>query len=162
MAKVMSNHLKALLFLDDITISPVAPSRDKGYTVQHFEYRCERSVDDNGIPFGSTLSVILKTSLKITSPNAGKALFERLKQNERYPFTFLFNATFDDDQKVADYGDGMVVYGYVVDIEESHVWASDEAESEQQMLIAFDILVASITYLGRDNNKSLYIIHSCD
>lgn len=162
MAELLSNHLKAVMATEDVLTSDIAFPRDRFFTVQRFEYKCERSCDENGIPFGSTLSVILKASIKATSPDTGKVLFERLKQNSRFPFSFMFNATFDENARLKEYGGGMVVYGYVVNIDEIHNCAPSSEGIGKQMLISFDILVSSITFLGRESNKSLFIIHSCD
>lgn len=162
MAENLSNNLKAILIPDDVTLSAAGHYRNQFYTVQHFEYKCERSRDEDGVPFGSTLSVILRNSIKAVSADAGKVLFERLKMNSRFPYTFVFNATFDKDSKLDSYGDAMVVYGYVVDVEETHNCVPSPDGSAQQMLISFDILVSSITYLGKESNKSLYITHNCD
>ena len=160
MGEVISNQLKAVLCTDDVTSSVAPFSRDDCYTIQHFEYKCERSRDEHGTPFGSTLSVVLKTSVKVTSADAGKILLERLGQDSRYPFTILFSASFDSSRRLKDYDAGMVVYGYVVDVTETHV-ASSQGQA-QQMQIAFDILVSSITYLGTESNKSLCLIRNND
>lgn len=162
MAELLSNHLKAVVTTEDILTINSALPREQFYTVQRFEYKCERSCDEKGIPFGSTLSVILKASIKATSPDTGKVLFERLKQNSRFPFSFMFNASFDENARLKEYGGGMVVYGYVVDIDEVHNCVPSIDGIGKQMLISFDILVSSITYLGRESNKNLFIIHSCD
>ena len=152
MAQSMSNLLRAVLLTDDITTGVANPARSQCYTVQHFEYKCQRDLDDAGMPFGFTTSVILSATVKISASSSSRTSLERLKQDSRYPFTFLFNPVFDADKRVSDYGDGMVVYGYVVDVEQRN------KDSE----LNFNILVSSMTYLGRDTKKSLYITHSTD
>lgn len=162
MSELMSNHLKAIMVPDDITAGEVSLPREQCYVVQHFDYKCERARNENSDPFGSTLSVILSTSIKMTSVDAGKVFFERLKQNSHFPFSFMFNATFDSDKKLNDYGGGMVVYGYVVDVDESHNYIQSQSGKEQQLIIRFNVLVSSITYLGNDGNKSLNILRNSD
>lgn len=162
MAELLSNHLKAVVVLDDVRLTNFTNTRDQFFTVQRFEYRCERSRDERGLPFGSTLSVVLKASVKATTPDTGKVLYEWLSQNARFSMSFLFDATFDGSAKLADFGSGMVMNGYVVDIEETHNRFAEVEIYEQQMLIEFSFLVSSITYLGRESNKSLYIIHNCE
>ena len=159
MAELMSNHLKAVLLTDDIRAGVAGPSRSKCSTVQHFEYRCEKNLDADGMPFGFTGSVVLRASVRIGASNTGKTFLERLKQDSRYPFTFIFNPTFGPDKKLADYADAMVVYGYVVEVEEKHVYSSDKASASE---LKFSILVSTITYLGTDSDKTLYITHSSD
>lgn len=158
---LLSSHYKALIVADDVTMSAAAITRDSFLTVQHFDYKCERSRDETGVPFGSTLSVILNLSVKSASADCGKVFYERLQQNSRCPFSFLFDATFDENSKLKDYDAGMVVYGYVVDIDETHKSSSPDDGLLRQS-ICVSILVSSITYLGVDSNKSLHIIHNCD
>ena len=148
------------MVFEDVSASQVSVPKDQFYTVQHFDYKCTRSRDGNGEPYGPTLSVVLNASVKMTAASAGKVLYERLQQNSQFPFTFIFNATFDSDKRLEDYDDGMVIYGYVVDIDESHNYMMKPDDGSRQVMIGFRVLVSSITFLGKDSNKSLYIIHT--
>ena len=153
MAELMSNLLRAVMLTEDITTGVAAPSRSQCYTIQHFNYKCARNRDGHGMPFGFTTSVIMRSTVKVGAGKTGKTFLERLKQDSRYPFTFIFNPTFDAERKISDYEGAMVVYGYVVDVEQTHGEAS---------ALSFNILVSSITYLGADSNKTLFISYSKD
>ena len=162
MPSLMSNHLKAVLLTDDITVGIAEPGRSQCYTLQHFEYKCERDLDGDGMPFGFTASVILKASVRISASCTSRIFLERLKQDTRYPFTFIFNPTFDSEKKMSDYGGAMVVYGYIVDVEEQHRYSAASNASGNPSILNFNILVSSMTYLGKDAGKTLYITHSSD
>lgn len=158
---LLSNHHKALVVADDVTMSAVAVTKDNFLSVTHFDYKCERSRDEIGIPFGSTLSVILNLSIKVATNDSGRIFYERLQMESRFPFTFLFNAVFDENAKLKDYDAGMVVYGYVVDIDETHKSLAPD-DGQMRQFVSIRMLVSSITYLGVDSHKSLHIIHNDD
>jgi len=163
MPELLSNHLKAIMIPEDVTSVRIAVPREDFFTVQHFEYKCERSCDEQGSPEGPTLKVLLNTSIKMVSADAAKLFYERLKQNSRFPYSFIFNATFDSERRLDDFEDGMVVYGYVVDVGESHNCQTTD-ETERQVTVSFNVLVTSITYLGKEagNNLTLNILCNSD
>ena len=55
-----------------------------------------------------------------------------------------------------EYDDGMVVNGYVIEVQE--VFGSDipEVEDKEQMYMCIDIMVESIEYIGKMANKLLH------
>ncbi|MGM9760184.1 MAG: hypothetical protein ACI30I_08745 [Parabacteroides sp.] len=155
MAENLSNYLKALVTLEDLTLG--LPIRQKGcQTVQHFSYRCGRSRNSQGKPYGPTTASILHFTLKSLSNNESKHFYRRLQDNETHTFSFLFNATFDGLQLLSDYDDAMVVTGYVIDIEEFFGTQMEEIEDKEQMYMRVDLLVESIEYVGKMSNRTLY------
>ena len=96
MAENLSNYLKALLTLDDMTLG--MPIRQEGcQTVQHFAYRCYRSRDSQGRPYGPTNATILRFVLKSLANNESKHFYRRLQDNESNTFSFIFNAIWNPD-----------------------------------------------------------------
>lgn len=153
----LSNHIKALLVTEDISeVARVA--QDKCLTLQHFDYKCQRSRDDEGKPYGSTISVTLNCTMRST--DGMRVFYDRIKSIATHNFTFVFNATFDDQRFLADYEDAMIVSGYVTDIEEDFDSSTDGLETGEQMLIHVKILLSRITYVGRISNKILPIINA--
>ena len=82
-----------------------------------------------------------------------------LPSNEHFRFSFLFNATFNQNERLNDYEDGMVCDGYVVDVDESYSSYSYKEANDKQMLLNIKLLLLSTTYIGRDNNYTSIFIH---
>ena len=72
-----------------------------------------------------------------------------------FPYSFLFNATFNASRRLSECQDAMVVTGYVVDVEETYESALSEDGEAEQMLINAKILMSNIKYLGRERNLQL-------
>lgn len=150
----LSNNIKAILIPEDFS-EMARVSQEKCLTLQHFDYKCRRCRNEEGVPYGSTVSVILNCSFRTVEDL--HAYYDCLKKNESQDFSFIFNATFDDQKKLSDYEDAMVVNGYVVDIEETFNSAMNEAGESEQVLFGIKILLSSITYVGKSSNKILSI-----
>ena len=152
---MISNNIKAILIPEDFSeITRV--SQDKCLTLQHFDYKCQRSRNEEGIPYGSTVSVTLNCTIRTI--NDLQVYYDRLKSNAPNTYTFAFNATFDAQKCLSDYEDAMIVSGYIIDIEENFDSAKNENGESEQMLINIKILLSSITYVGKNSNKTLSII----
>jgi hypothetical protein len=63
--------------------------------------------------------------------------------------------TYDANQRLKDYEDGMVVNGYVVSLEERYSSLQDDAGVDKQMLLEVKLLVRSTTYMGRERQNDL-------
>jgi ABC-type multidrug transport system ATPase subunit len=83
-----------------------------------------------------------------------KELYKALKSTQITCFSVLFNAVFDQDNQLSDYYGGMVVDGYVVDIEESFDVASLNPNG---MSLTVKIVVNTIKYVGRQTTKELQL-----
>ena len=82
-----------------------------------------------------------------------------MQSNELFDHTFIFNATFDENDRLKSYGDAMVVRGYVVDVKEDYDATVTKDGFVQQILIHVTLLLSSITYVGKEDkgNKQLEI-----
>jgi len=78
-----------------------------------------------------------------------------LVSNSYFNFSFLFNTTFNANQRIADYEDGMVVNGYVVSVEENFNSAANQNGEDEQILLDVTLLVRSVIYLGREQQNNL-------
>jgi hypothetical protein len=157
MPAIFSNQLKALLVVEDITEQGVNVWQDNCFTVQHFSYDCHRRRNDAGEPYGPTVPAYLDFTVKVASDNNGKVFFERMQQDETFPYSFLFNASFNSMRRLSECQDAMVVTGYIVEVEESYGEVSTEEGVEEQMLIHARLLVSNIAYLGQESILELTI-----
>jgi hypothetical protein len=63
--------------------------------------------------------------------------------------------TYDANQRLAGYEDGMVVNGYVVNVEEQYSSLQDDSGVDKQMMLNVELLVRSTTYMGRERQNDL-------
>ena len=160
MAITLSNHLKATLYTDDIRSLDERKFRipyDRCFTVLHFSYECRRERNKLGYPFGDTTSTILNFTVRLMSPEDGKPFYHQMQQNEPEFFTFLFNVTLFNRLAVTGYEDAMIVNGYVIDVDDDFTNAPTSEGDTEQMLIHVKLLVANITYVGLNGNRSIEI-----
>ena len=151
MAGTISNQLKALLVVDDITEQGVTVWQYNGFTVQHFRYECCRRRNESGLPYGPTLPAYLDFTVRIASEDSGKVFYERMRTNETFPYSFLFNASFNTRRQLSECEDALVATGYIVDLEEEYESAPAADGSAEQMLVHARLLLSNLTYLGRED-----------
>lgn len=156
MPVVFSNQLKALLITEDITEQGVSVWQSNCYTVQHFSYECRRRRNESGVPYGPTTPSYLDFSVRIANAESGKVFFERMKTYQSFPYSFLFNASFNDMRKLSECEDAMVATGYIIDLEETYDKPQEDGVQEQ-MLLRGKLLLCNIAYLGRDKKMKLTI-----
>ena len=79
--------------------------------------------------------------------------------NELFEYTFIFNASFDENKRLKDFEDAMVARGYVVDVKEDYDRAVTDGNLSDQILVEVTLLLSSITYVGKEeqNNRKLEI-----
>lgn len=150
-----SDHLKAVLYPDSFLETMENVEKQHCQTIQHFSYKCERSRNDAGFPYGNTIPTELQFTVKLGSPNDEKVFYQRMQQNELFDYTFIFNATFDQHDRLSSYEDAMVAKGYVVDVKEDYDATVTEDGTVQQILIEVTLLLSSITYVGKDDNSKI-------
>ena len=155
MATLYSNELKALVVAEDFLENPMHVLREDCMTVQHFEYQCVRKRNSSGATYGPTEPVILKFTVRVGSPADARLFCRYLISNVPENYSFLFNATFNANQRLANYEDGMVVNGYVVSIEENYNAGVSETGEQEQILLNVTLLACSVTYLSRDERNHL-------
>ncbi len=151
----LSNNIKAILIPEDFS-EMARVSQDKCLTLQHFDYKCQRCRNEEGVPYGSTVSVILNCTIRTVEGLQG--YYDCMKKNTPQAFSFIFNATFDNNRYLWDFEDAMIATGYVVDIEEDFNSATNEAGETEQILCDVKILLSNIKYIGKSSNKTLSII----
>ena len=160
MATLYSNELKAFVVAEDFLDNPMNVLKENCLTVQHFDYQCEHKRNASGEVYGPTEPVILKFSVRVNSPKHAKVFYSNLLSNSYFNYSFLFNATFNANQRLGDYEDGMVVNGYVVSVEENYSAGKNQTGEDEQILLDVTILARSVTYLGREeqnNYKSVFV-----
>ena len=158
MSTLYSNELKAVVVMENFLDNPKNILKENCMTVQHFNYECVHKRNDAGEIYGAINPVTLEFVVRINSPRQAKAFYKELVSNEHCHFSFLFNVTYNDNQRLSNYEDGMVVNGYIVHIEEEYTSRTNQAGSSTQIELHVKILSRSVTYLGSDNNyKSTFI-----
>ena len=160
MARLYSNELKAVVVPDNFLENPMNVLKEHCLSVQHFNYQCEHKRNALGEVYGPTEPVILKFTLRVNSPAHARPFLRNLSSNDYYDYSFLFNATFNPYQRLAEYEDGMVVNGYVVSVEETFCAGSGRTGEDEQILLDVTLLARSVTYLGHEeqnNYKSVFI-----
>lgn len=152
MALTYSNELKAVVVTENFLENPMSVMKENCLTIQKFSYDCVHKRNSAGEVYGPTEPVILNFKVRVNSPYHAKAFYFALGQNHHYDFSLLFNVTFGANDRLADYEDGMVVNGYVVEVEEAYHSAKDEEGHDEQMMLNVKVLVRSAIYLGKEKN----------
>ena len=150
-----SDYLKAVLYPDSFLEENENVEKRLCQTIQHFSYKCQRSRNDAGFPYGNTTPTELQFTVKLGSPDDGKVFYQRMQQNELFDYTFIFNATFDQHDRLGSYEDVMVVSGYVVDVKEDYDAMFTDDGTVQQILIQVNLLLSNITYVGKEDNQKV-------
>lgn len=158
MATLYSNELKAVVVMDNFLDNPKNVLKENCMTVQHFDYECEHKRNEAGEIYGALNPVILEFTIRVNSPRQAKAFYRELVSNEHTNFSFLFNVTYNENQRLNSYDDGMVVNGYIVHIEETYSSKTNQDGSTSQIELTIKVLARSVVYLGSNNNfKSVFI-----
>lgn len=151
----LSNELKAVMFRDNFLDNPRNVLKENCLVIQHFSYECERMRNNASDVYGASKPVILKFTIRVNSPSHAKEFYQRLALNGHYDYSILFNVTYDANQRLAGYEDGMVVNGYVVSVEEQYSSLQDDTGVDKQMMLNVKLLVRSTTYMGRERQNDL-------
>lgn len=160
MAALFSNELKAIVVPENFLENPKNVLKENCLTVQHFDYQCEHKRNESGEVYGPTKPVMLKFAVRVNSPKHARVFYRNLVTNSHYNYSFLFNATFNGYQRLADFEDGMVINGYVVSVEEKYSSEKNQNGEEEQVLLDVTLMVRSVNYMGREeqnNYKSTFI-----
>ena len=158
MATLYSNELKAVVVMDNFLDNPMNVLKEHCMTIQHFNYECVHKRNESGDIYGTVDPVILEFVVRANSSRQARAFYKELVSNEPTNFSFLFNVTYNENQRLNDYEDGMVVNGYIVHIEEEYSSRAGQSGSNTQIALQVKILSRSVTYLGTDNHfRSAFI-----
>ena len=160
MARLYSNELKAIVVPENFLENPKNVMKQHCMRIQHFNYVCEHKRNTAGEVYGPTEPVIMKFTVRVNSPVHARVFYKNLMTNGHFHYSFLFNATFDDFQRLADYEDGMVIDGYVTSVEEEFNTNTSSVGESEQIQLNIEILTRSVIYLssrGQSNYKSEFI-----
>ena len=158
MAAFHLQELKAVLIHENVLENPGNIMRENALTVQKFSYDCTHRRNHAGDVYGAVEPVILQFCIRVNSPHHAKQFYIESILNNHFQFSFLFNVTWGDDNRLSAYEDGLVADGYVVHVEEEYHSSKDQNGIDQQMLLSVKVLVRSVTYLGRDRNLVSHFI----
>lgn len=150
-----SDHLKAVLYPENLQEVGNNVEKRLCQTIQHFSYKCQRSRNDAGIPYGDTTPTELLFTIKLESPDDSKVFYQQLQKNELFNHSFLFNATFDQSDCLKSYDDAMIVRGFVVDVKEDYDATMTDDGTAQQILVQVTLLLSSVTYVGKEENSKI-------
>ena len=149
------NYLKAILFTEDFCEVGGSVLQSSCYTIQEYTYRCFRNRDGLGNSYGSIHSDYLDFTVRVDAERGCKRFYQRMADQANAPFSFIFNASFSPSGRLKGYDDGMVTYGYVIDIEESCCDA--DADHPNQLLLHVKLLLSNIVYVGHESPRNLII-----
>lgn len=152
MAEFFSKQLKGICTLNDITDRSIPIFKEHCFTLQNYEYDCYRSRDEHGVPYGNTASCVLRFTVRFVQIDDCKSFYQELKNNESCTISFVFNATFGDNQALSSYESALAVTGFIIDLKEIF-----QSKSNNQVELIVEFLLKSITYVGCDDNKELAI-----
>ena len=163
--KILSDYLKAILYPENlleygrIGENRWSVAKDQCPVIQHFAYKVQRNRNDAGFPYGGTTPTELKFTIRLGQPEDSKLYYQHLVLNELFEYSFIFNATFDDNKRLKNFEDAMVARGYVVDVKEDFDVAVTDENLSDQIMVEVTLLLSSITYVGKEdqNNRKLEI-----
>ena len=147
--------LKAVLFNNNLAEVGGSVIQSKCLTVQDYHYHCYRERNEKGEPYGGFLSEYLTFSIILSDPYASKYFYQCMDRNEYLPFSFIFNASFNDNERLKNYDDALIVYGCVTNVEEKF-WDGD-AGGEEQLLLHVKMLLSSMIFVGKESVQFLEI-----
>ena len=155
--QLLSNELKAVAVMTDISESDSNITRDYCMSVEHFDYHCERKRDRDGRTYGASDPVMLCFDLRLNAADQAQPFYRQMKDDDSGIISFLFNATFSDTKRLSGYDEAMAVEGFIVDIREDFRSAALE-QTEEQIILRARMQVRSIVYIGQNENKQLCFI----
>ncbi len=148
-------YLKAILYNNNVAEVGGSVVQSQCFTVQDYHYHCYRERDDQGNPYGGILSEYLDFSVVVGDLEACKFFYQCMEQSDNTPMSFLFNATFNSTGRIADFEDGMITHGYVVNVDE--VCEDDDKSGQEQILLHVRMLLSNIFFMGNNTVHFLEI-----
>ena len=154
---IISNNIKAVLYPDDMQEQGEnSVQKEKCYTVQNFNYRSERSRNDAGFPYETVNPTAMSFTVRLVRPEEGVVYHKRLLENDPADYTFLFNVSFNEQQRLKSYDNALIVSGFVIDVEDDFSAGGKDIDN-RQMLIRVKLFISSITYKGKMKDEVLVI-----
>lgn len=153
----LSNQIKALAFYGDLTSANAKLHRDEAVTLQNYYYRCVRSRNALGFPYGNPHSMQVEFTVRNFSVSWEKNLLEIMKSNETHSFSFIFNGVFNESRRLEDFDDALILRGFVVDMEHIYDNYQEENSTMGQRLMKIKLLLSNIVYKGEYADRKLEI-----
>ena len=141
-------YLKAILFTNNLAEVSGSVVQSQCFTVQDYHYHCYRERDEQGNPYGGILSDYLDFTVVVSDLDACKFFYQCMDLSENTPMSFIFNANFSPSGRLINYEDGMITYGYVVNVDE--LCMNDDISGEEQVLIHVKMLLSNVYFLGNN------------
>ena len=141
-------YLKAILFTNNLAEVSGSVVQSQCFTVQDYHYHCYRERDEQGNPYGGILSDYLDFTVVVSDLDACKFFYQCMDLSENTPMSFIFNANFSPSGRLINYEDGMITYGYVVNVDEGCM--NDDTSGEEQVLIHVKMLLSNVFFLGNN------------
>lgn len=141
-------YLKAILFTNNLAEVSGSVVQSQCFTVQDYHYHCYRERDEQGNPYGGILSDYLDFTVVVSDLDACKFFYQCMDLSENTPMSFIFNANFSPSGRLINYEDGMITYGYVVNVDEGCM--NDDNSGEEQVLIHVKMLLSNVFFLGNN------------
>lgn len=155
MIKNHAPYLKAVLFPNNLAEVGSSVNQSQCFTVQDYHYHCFRERDEQGNPYGNIRSGYLEFSIVVSGLDTYKHFYKCMDQNENVPFSFIFNASFSKTGRINDFEDGLITYGYVVDIQES--CDNHDNRGQEQLLLHVKVLLSNLIFIGNEQIHLLEI-----
>ena len=155
MATSHPKFLKAILYNNNVAEVAGSVVQSQCFTVQDYHYHCYRNRDTQGTPYGKTLSEYLDFTVVVADLEACKFFYQCMDQADNTPVSFLFNATFSPMGQLTDFEDGLVTYGYVVNVDEG--CENDDETGQEQVLLHVRMILSNMYFLGSNSVHYLEI-----
>jgi hypothetical protein len=154
-----ASYLKALLVTEDIRVESFGfreytsrsfkrVQKENTFTLQHYSYKCGRTRNEYGRPYGGTTPSLLHLTVRVADEQSCRVFYQQLQSEEVTVYSILFNASFDERKELAGYDSAQIIHGFLVDITEEFVCSSNE-----QMCLTLSFLISRISYLGENDNE---------
>lgn len=91
----------------------------KNQEIYFEDAQCVRKRTQKGGVYGAMDPVVMTFSVRVNDQLHALRFFKAIASNQMTVMSFLFNAAYDERQRLKDFEDGMVVRGFVDDAEQS-------------------------------------------
>ena len=154
MNKIPQN-LKTVLHPGNFFEMPDNVLKSNCLNVMYYKYRCYRERDEFNNPYGSFLTENIVFTVKASSLNECSTFYKQMDDNSIHSFSIIFDPVFNAYQRMTNFKDGIVVNGYVVDIQES--FKNDDETGEEQLEVNIVLALNKISYLSMEGLHDLNI-----
>lgn len=143
--------------------------QEQCYTVQHFDYKCQRECNEIQVPYGPSTETVLTFTVRTEAQM--NEFYAALQMNEMHIYTILINAGFSTGQipgnsnapnsnktrKLSTQDAMLELQGYIVDVKEDFDTQTTDDGENKQMITTVKMLLATMTYNNNDKPRYLNI-----